>query len=74
LTRSNSAIFAPTPSIFRRIKPCLLGDQLTSITDFIELLELCQGENFRLTLFDDKVIVFFVDFEKRRSLLLLNVE
>jgi hypothetical protein len=51
-----------------------LGDQLTSITDFIELLELCQGENFRLTLFDDKVIVFFVDFEKRRSLLLLNVE
>jgi hypothetical protein len=51
-----------------------LGDQLTSITDFVELFELCHGENYRLTLFDDKVIVFFVDFEKRRSLLLLNVE
>jgi len=44
------------------------------ITDFVELFELCQGEICRLILFDDKVIVLFVDFEKRRSLLLLNVE
>jgi len=51
-----------------------LGDQLTSNTNVVGLFELCHGENCRLTLFGDKVIVFFVDFEKRRSLLLLNVE